>query len=87
MAINVDKTQMMVLVKPNIRKSVGDFNVVTNNVNINCVKSVKLLGLTIPGDLDWSPHIKLVIKIVNLSLNKIKFLQPVLTVQFRKIFI
>ena len=85
--LNVDKTQMMVIGKPQVVKSLGCINIVIDNTNITFTQKVKSLGLIIDSELSWAEHISLKTKKCNSILWSLYPIQSSLSISNRKLLI
>jgi len=58
MQLNVNKTQMILIGKPIIIKSIGNVSIKIGDHTITSVNKVKSLGLIIDSELKWLEHVK-----------------------------
>ena len=63
--LNVNKTQMIVIGKPSIVKSLGTLSVVIGNTLITSSVKLKILGLIIDSSLSWADHVSTKLKTCN----------------------
>jgi Reverse transcriptase (RNA-dependent DNA polymerase)/Endonuclease-reverse transcriptase len=87
MEINPSKTQLLVVGRPHIVKSLGHISIKIGDVTIHASSSIKILGLLIESSLDWSQHIHSLTRKCNSVLWSLYPIQHLLSISNRKIIV
>ena len=87
MMLNIDKTEFIVIGKPNVLKQLKEINIKFEDIVIKRVYKIKSLGLVIDQYLNWEDHTNNIIKKCNFSLRSIYGIQNLISETNRKLII
>ena len=87
MMLNVDKTEYIVIGKPNLLKKLGDLSIKFSDVVIKRVSKIKSLGLTIDENLSWVDHTNIIIRKCNFSIRSLYQIQHLISEPNKKLII
>ncbi|CAL8143432.1 unnamed protein product [Orchesella dallaii] len=79
--LNVDKTQLLFVCKPQLKHAVSNVDICLNNKKIEKVQTLKILGVLLDTNLNFSDHCKHVCKKSYKSLSMIYPLKNVLSIE------
>jgi hypothetical protein len=85
LALNYDQVYLMLVFKPSIRNKITLPNITVNGHVIKLVNSVKILGLNIDENLDWSNQMKSVDRKCYAALNLIYPVRNLISLESRKL--
>lgn len=85
--LNIDKTKYIVICKPNQSNCLAALNVTVNSTNIERVKTMKILGVTIDERMSWTNHTRKVVSKCSHVLSMLFPLRDLLSVQMKKVLV
>jgi hypothetical protein len=86
LALNYEKIYLMLVCKPSIRNKITLPNIAVNGHVLQLVNSIKIVGLNIDHNLDWTNHMKSVNRKCYAALNMIYPVSKLISFEARKIF-
>jgi hypothetical protein len=85
LTLNYDKIHLMLVCKPSVRSTISLPNIKVNGHVLKLVNSVKILGLNIDQNLDWSDHMKVINRKCFAALSLIYPVKNLISLDSRKI--